>query len=93
VNALGDLIAFVEGLGAAGISYRLESVRNSIMVVIPCPDRYIEAEFFADGHVEVQFFGPPSSDVVEFKPDALLEAVIVHMNTRTGASPLDSAGT
>lgn len=28
------------------------------MVVIPTPSKYYEVEFFEDGHIEVQKFGP-----------------------------------
>ena len=30
------------------------------MVVVPTPSTYYEVEFFADGHIEAQTFGPQS---------------------------------
>ena len=89
-NELGHLIRFVQGLQDAHISYSLDSVRDAIMVTIPFPDRYIEAEFFADGRVEVQSFGPPASQVATCSPEDLLRVVVAGMESAEGPDPLDA---
>ena len=60
------------------------------MVTIPGPGRYLEAEFFADGHVEVQSFGPPSSEVVTTSPDELFRLIVDSVDTSEGPDPLDT---
>jgi len=49
------------------------------MVIVPAPSRYYEIEFFSDGHIESQVFGPPS-DVTRFNLDEITEAVIRDVN-------------
>ena len=56
-----QLIDFLLQLEANNIPFRLGSVRDAIMVVLPSPSRYYEIEFFADSRVEVQTFGPASA--------------------------------
>jgi hypothetical protein len=89
-NALADLIDFVLGLDKAGIAYSLGCCRDAIMVTLPGPNRYLEIEFFADGHVEVQSFGPPSSEVVTTSPDELFRLIVESVETREGSDPLDT---
>lgn len=60
VNSLQQLLDFVIQLQNDEIDFRLDCVRDAIMVVIPTPHKYYEIEFFADGHVESQTFGPSS---------------------------------
>jgi hypothetical protein len=89
-NELESLISFVQRLEAARMAYGLSCSRDAIMVTIPGPGRYLEAEFFADGHVEVQSFGPPSSEVVSTSPDELLRIVVESVDTGEGPDPLDA---
>ena len=89
-DALQRLIGFTYGLQDAGISFSLDCVRDAIMVTVPFPDRYLEAEFFADGHVEIQSFGPPASAIASPSPDDLLSAVIASMGSAEGPDPLDA---
>lgn len=53
---IGDILDFLHRLDDAGIRYRLEHVRDAIMVVVAVPGERWEIEFFADGHVEVERF-------------------------------------
>ena len=50
------LLAFLDQLEQAKIWYRLEHVRDSIMVVVSVPGERWEVEFFDDGAVEVERF-------------------------------------
>ena len=47
-NPLGVLLDFIQRLDAAHITYRLESVRDAIMVSVAVPGQRWEFEFFAD---------------------------------------------
>ena len=49
------------------------------MVVVPTPSKYYEIEFFADGHIESQVFGP-QSDVQLPTLAAITQAVIRDVN-------------
>lgn len=62
-NSLSRLLAFLEQLEATKIWYRLEHVRDSVMVIVAIPGERWEVEFFDDDHVEVERF--ISSGVVE----------------------------
>ncbi len=61
VNSLGQLLEFIARLQDERIPFDLKCVRDAIMVALRSPSTYYEIEFFADGHIEVQNFGPPSS--------------------------------
>jgi hypothetical protein len=59
VNPLQKLLDFLSDLDEREISHRLSRVRpEAIMVEIAVPGERCEVEFFADGHVEVEVFGP-----------------------------------
>jgi hypothetical protein len=60
VNCSDQIIEFTSRLNLARIPFNLTSVREAIMVTVRGPSTYYEIEFFADGHIEVQTFGPPS---------------------------------
>ena len=60
-TSLEFLVDFIVLLRNRKIYYFLQSHRESVMVVIPRPDLYLEVEFFGDGSIEVQSFGPSSS--------------------------------
>lgn len=55
-NVLGKALHFLERLETAKIWYRLEHDRDSLMVLVSVPGEYWEAEFFEDGHVEIERF-------------------------------------
>ena len=55
-SSLGTLLRFLDQLDLAKIAYRLERVRDSIMVVVAVPGERWEVEFFDDGQVEVERF-------------------------------------
>ncbi|MGA9720316.1 MAG: hypothetical protein WBQ79_18705 [Acidobacteriaceae bacterium] len=61
MNSLEQLIEFLSQLADAHIQFDLKCVRDAIMVTVVSPGAYYEIEFFADGHIEVQTFGPASS--------------------------------
>jgi hypothetical protein len=56
LNALENLLDFLARLDEHKIWYRLEHVRDSIMVITMIPGEYWEIEFFADGHIEIEKF-------------------------------------
>ena len=70
--ANAELLKFLDRLEGAKVPYRLNHVRDSIMVEIAVPGERWEIEFFADCHVEFERF--MSSGVVKGanKPEALL---------------------
>ncbi|MPN63018.1 hypothetical protein SDC9_210772 [bioreactor metagenome] len=51
-----DLIGFLNELESQKIYYRLNKVRDSIMVEITVPGQRWEAEFLADGNIEIEKF-------------------------------------
>ena len=55
-NSLAKLVAFLDRLEAANIWYRLERVRDALVVVVAVPGERWEIEFFEDDHVEVERF-------------------------------------
>jgi hypothetical protein len=55
-TAFAKLLGFLDRLDAAGIGYRLNHVRDSLMVEVAMPGERWEVEFFEDGHVEVERF-------------------------------------
>jgi hypothetical protein len=55
-----QLLDFLARLETSQIQYRLECVRDAIMVVVPSPSKYFEIEFFPNGAIEMQTFGPQS---------------------------------
>lgn len=57
-NSLEQPLDFMIRLWTAKIHYKLDCVRDAILVVVPTPSKYDEVEFFADGHIESQTFGP-----------------------------------
>jgi hypothetical protein len=56
VNALEKLLRFIERLEAQHVWYRLEHVRDSMLVLLSIPGQRWEVEFFPDGRVEVERF-------------------------------------
>ena len=50
------LITFLERLEERKIYYKLNKVRNAIMVEVAIPGERWEVEFFVDGDVEVEKF-------------------------------------
>ncbi len=49
------------------------------MVTVASPSHYHEIEFFSDGHIEVQSFGP-GSPVTRSGADEICEAIIREVN-------------
>ena len=68
-DAPGSLLGFIGQLRKAGISYRLHTVRDAVMVVVNVPGERWEMEFFEDGEVEVERF--VSQGVDGATPEAL----------------------
>ena len=50
------LLSFLEDLDRSRIAYRLEHIRDSIMIALAVPGERWEIEFFPDGHIEVERF-------------------------------------
>jgi hypothetical protein len=55
-NPLQELIAFVTRLDEEGLWYRLERIRDTILVMVSTPGTRWEVEYFADGRIEVERF-------------------------------------
>lgn len=79
MDGLEQLLDFVARLKNAKIHHRLDSVRDAIMVIVPTPSKYYEIEFFADGHIESQEFGPAGS-IKSLTLDEVAIAVIHDVN-------------
>jgi hypothetical protein len=56
VNSLQRTLEFLAELNNRGVYYRLNHVRDSLMVEVAVPGERWEVEFFADGAVEVEVF-------------------------------------
>lgn len=61
MNSLEQLLEFISRLQDGRIQFDLKCVRDAIMVSVRSPSTYYEIEFFADGHIEAQTLGTPSS--------------------------------
>ena len=66
------LIDFLNKLEKRKIYYRLNKVRDSIMVEVAVPGQRWEIEFFADSHVEVEKFISTGEICSETKIEKLL---------------------
>lgn len=71
-NALGKVLSFLDRLDTHHIWYRLEHVRDSIMVTISVPGERWEVEFFEDGQIEVERFRSSGVVVGESALDELI---------------------
>jgi hypothetical protein len=60
-TSFGKLLSFLERLEKAKIWYRMEHIRDSVMVWLAIPGERWEVEFFEDGHVEVERFVSPGA--------------------------------
>lgn len=58
MSSLEQLLEFISRLQGARIQFDLKCFRDAIMVALRSPSAYYEIEFFADGRIEVQTFGP-----------------------------------
>ena len=72
-NALDKVLKFLARLEAAKLWYRLEHVRESLMVVVAVPGERWEVEFFEDGHVEYERFRSTGVNRDEEELDRLLK--------------------
>jgi hypothetical protein len=63
-NSLQALLDFLTGLERAKINFRLDRCReDTILVRVDVPGERWEVEFFANGEVEVERFGPTERGV------------------------------
>lgn len=53
---MNKLLNFLQCLESQKIWYRLEHVRDSILVLLSIPGERWEVEFFSDGRVEIERF-------------------------------------
>lgn len=53
---MDELIKFLNELESRKIYYRLNKIRDSIMVEIAVPGQRWEVEFFTDGNIEIEKF-------------------------------------
>lgn len=79
MNSLEQLLEFVFRLQTANIHFTLQCTRDAIMVAIVSPSTYYEVEFFGDGHVEVQTWGP-AGQVKTITLSEITESVIRAVN-------------
>jgi hypothetical protein len=76
-NTLENLLAFLRKLDQHKVFFRLSRPRDeAIMVEIVVPGERWEVEFFADGHTEIEVFGPSSGMLDE----ANLERLWTHFS-------------
>lgn len=55
-SPLAKLLTFLKRLEDHKVWYRLEHIRDWVMVLLAIPGERWEVEFFEDGHVEVERF-------------------------------------
>jgi hypothetical protein len=61
MDSLKRLLEFLTEIERRKISYRLEHIRaEALMVIIAVPGQRLEVEFFSDGQIELERFGPSS---------------------------------
>ena len=72
-HSMAKLLDFLDRLEQSHISYRLEHVRESILVSIAVPGERWEVEFFDDGHIETEIFRSPGEIT---RDEALLDRLI-----------------
>lgn len=73
MNSMQKLIDFLERLRGADIPFRLDSVREAVMVAVMVPGEHWEVEFFPDGHVEVEVYTSDSGAEEGFEDESSLE--------------------
>ena len=73
--AMTKLLTFLNQLEASDTWYRLEHVRDSVMVHTAIPGERWEIEFFDDGHVEIERFVSTGEIQGEARIRELLEVV------------------
>lgn len=56
MNSMQKLIDFLDKLEETKISYRLDKIRDAILVEVFVPGQHWEVEFFPDGSIEVEKF-------------------------------------
>lgn len=69
------LLDFLKRLEEHEIYYQLNQVRDAVMVEIAIPGKRLEAEFFADGHVEVETFVSNGEIFDESELEQLFESI------------------
>jgi hypothetical protein len=75
MGSLDKLICFLHRLQQSRIEYRLENVRDAIMVTVAVPGERWEIEFFDSGAVEIERF---SSTGVEEDEKLLEDLLSIH---------------
>ena len=68
---MDKLIKFLEKLEDKSIYYRLNKIRDSILVEIVVPGQRWEVEFFADGDVQIEKFFSDGEILRESELDVL----------------------
>lgn len=56
LTAFGKLLLFLERLDESKVWYKLDRVRDALMVTVTLPGERWEIEFFDDGVVEIERF-------------------------------------
>jgi hypothetical protein len=78
MDSLTQLLEFPTEVERRKISYRLEHNRGeALLVIIAVPGQRWEAEFFSDGRIELERFGP-SSGVAAMTADELVRLLSPH---------------
>lgn len=70
---MGKLLRLLDRLERAKIAYRLEHVRESVLVSIAVPGERWEVEFFPDGSIEIERFWSRGTVEVD---ESLLDTLI-----------------
>jgi hypothetical protein len=82
---MSRLLRFLDQIEEAKIAYRLEHVRDSIMIVAAVPGERWEIEFMEDGEVEIERFTSEGVSADQALLDSLLDT--------HGASSSDTTAT
>jgi hypothetical protein len=71
-TTFGKLLGFLKQLDDHHLWYRLEHVRDAVMVMVTVPGERWEIEFFDDGQIEVERFRSSGDIVGEEALDTLI---------------------
>jgi hypothetical protein len=73
---MAKLLSFLGRLDLHRISYRIEHVRDSVLVAVAVPGERWEVEFFEDSHVEIEIFR--SSGSISTDEEILERLIAIH---------------
>lgn len=72
-TTFGKALAFLDELEKNKFAYKLDHVRNALMVIVNVPGERWEVEFFEDGEIEIERF--ISTGVHKIEDEALAQLI------------------